>query len=123
MSFGVPLQQGNPVAIKDEGITLTANVGSIDFVGAGVSGSVVGRDVTESIPGGAGGTPIVETPAGAIDGVNLTYTLAHTPIAGTLLLFYGTLLTSPNDYSLAVNVITMTSALQAGNALRASYTF
>lgn len=45
-------ETGRPVTIKDEGITLTPNVGSIDFAGAGVSGSVVGVAITETISGG-----------------------------------------------------------------------
>lgn len=43
----------NKVAILDEGITLTDDVSSIDFTGAGVTGSILGQSVTENIPGAA----------------------------------------------------------------------
>jgi hypothetical protein len=49
-------EQGKPVKIKDEGVTLVDSVESIDFVGDGVSGSVIGKDVTETIPAVAGNT-------------------------------------------------------------------
>jgi hypothetical protein len=40
--------------------------------------------------GGGGSTVnyIEEVPAGTIDGVNTVFTISHTPISGTLLLFY-----------------------------------
>lgn len=54
MSFGQNSEQGRPLTIKDEGVTLNASVNSIDFVGAGVSGSAIGDEITETIPGGYG---------------------------------------------------------------------
>lgn len=39
------------IEILDEGITLTTEVSSIDFVGDGVTASVIGNDVTVTIPG------------------------------------------------------------------------
>jgi hypothetical protein len=42
------------VAAKDEGVSLTATVASIDFVGAGVTATHTGGDVTVTIPGGGG---------------------------------------------------------------------
>lgn len=42
------------IAIKDEGMPLVDDVDSIDFTGAGVTGSNIGSDVTEDIPGGGG---------------------------------------------------------------------
>ena len=47
-------EQGKPVTIKDEGLTLAASVSSIDFAGAGVSGATIGDDVTETIAGTSG---------------------------------------------------------------------
>jgi hypothetical protein len=40
---------GNPVAIKNEGTQITPSVSSIDFVGAPVTASAVGNDVTVTI--------------------------------------------------------------------------
>ena len=52
MSFHHERSTGRPITIKDEGITLVENVGSIDFAGGGVTGSVLGSDATETIAGG-----------------------------------------------------------------------
>jgi hypothetical protein len=51
MPFSNPLEAGRPVRILDEGVTLVSSVDSIDFTGAGVTGTAVGRNVTETIPG------------------------------------------------------------------------
>lgn len=48
---------GSSITIKDEGVTLTTAVNSIDFVGAGVTATAIGNDVTVTIPGGGGGSP------------------------------------------------------------------
>ena len=54
---GIPLNAcGNVnanITVKDEGVTLTNNVSSLDFVGAGVTATAVGRAVTITIPGTA----------------------------------------------------------------------
>lgn len=50
-----PSSGGAAVSVEDEGIVLTPTVASIDFVGAGVTASAVGNDVTVTIPGGGGG--------------------------------------------------------------------
>lgn len=75
-------ETGRPVTIKDEGISLHENVASIDLVGAGVTGTVLGNEVTETIPGGAG-TP--ETPTGTIDGVNKDFTVSSTSLSALFL--------------------------------------
>lgn len=62
-----------------------------------------------------------ETPGGAIDGSNVTFTIAHTPVAGTLQLFLnGVLLSEGNDYSLSGSTITFFEAPEEGSLL-ASY--
>lgn len=45
------------IGIKNDGITLTDDADSIDFTGVGVTGSILGNDITEDIPGGASITP------------------------------------------------------------------
>ena len=57
-------ESGRPITILDEGIPLTPNVGSIDFTGAGVTGSAIGDAVTENIPGGTGSGMTILTYAG-----------------------------------------------------------
>ena len=59
MSFGVTQQSGGAVKIKDEGVTLVNSASSIDFAGGGVTGTAVGNDVTETIPGGGAATVTV----------------------------------------------------------------
>lgn len=66
----------------------------------------------------------LETPAGAIDGTNATYTLANTPVAGSLHLYLNGLLQEAgagNDYTLSGTTITTADPLEAGDKLRASY--
>lgn len=66
--LGLPFIEGgggSPVSIEDEGVQLTAAVTSIDFVGGGVTATVVGNDVTVTIP--AGGTGDVVGPASSVD--------------------------------------------------------
>jgi len=55
-----PLFGPNPVILTDQVFDSTAGTG-----GGG---------------GGGGFTPFAEVPAGAIDGVNVTFTLSHTPV-------------------------------------------
>ncbi len=45
---------GSPVEVLDEGVSLTAAVTSIDFVGDGVTATAVGDAVTVTVPGGSG---------------------------------------------------------------------
>ena len=45
---------GNSVIVKDEGVTLTSALASLNFVGAGVTASAIGNDVTVTINGGSG---------------------------------------------------------------------
>lgn len=46
---------GSSLSVKDEGTTLTAGAASMNFVGAGVTASAVGDNVTVTISGGGGG--------------------------------------------------------------------
>ena len=78
MGFNNAQEQGKPVAIKDEGITLVPSVGSIDFAGTGVTGSNIGSDVTETIPGGGAGLTQL-TATGTVDGLNTTFTFTSKP--------------------------------------------
>src|SRR3990167_4510166 len=50
MSFGQITETGRPVKIKDEGITVTNNVESLDFMGAGV-GASGDEEADVNIPG------------------------------------------------------------------------
>jgi len=66
-----------------------------------------------------------ETPSGAMNGSNVTFTLAHTPSPGSSLqLFLNGLRLSAgagNDYTLSGATITMANAPAEGGALIADY--
>jgi hypothetical protein len=69
-----------------------------------------------------------ETPSGAIDGINATFTLTHTPspAADLVLMRNGVIsIAGGADYSLSGSTITFISGAipQAGDALRASYRY
>lgn len=79
--------------------------------------------------GGGGGATIsfMETPTGAIDGVNTTYTLANTPDPSVaLMLFLNGLLQSEggsNDFTISGDTITMNAAPVAGDTITATYPY
>jgi hypothetical protein len=65
-----------------------------------------------------------ETPAGTVNGVNATFTLANTPIANTESIFLNGLLQEPaagNDYTISGATITMLNIPATGDRLRANY--
>jgi hypothetical protein len=67
-----------------------------------------------------------ETPSGSINGSNVTFTLANTPVSGSEHLYLnGQLLESGsgNDYTISSATITMASAPASGERLKASYRF
>ena len=63
-----------------------------------------------------------ETPTGAMNGSNLTFTLAYTPETGSLeLRLGGAVLEITNDYSLSGDTITMVFAPSSGETFLADY--
>ena len=67
-----------------------------------------------------------ETPTGAVDGVNVTFTLANTPTLGTEQVYWNGLLQdlgSGNDYTISGGTITFTSPPQVGDKIRVSYQY
>jgi len=100
-------EKGRPVTIKDEGLTLVNNVTSLDFQGAGVVGSFIGDNVTETIPGSSPSELWhTGTPSGIMDGINVNFSLPGEPITNSLDLFLnGQRLTEMEDYSISgVNI-------------------
>ncbi len=66
------------IAIKDEGITLTDDVDSLDFIGSGVSAALLGDEVDITINGGGAG--FTKLPAtGAVNGNNRDFTFTEEP--------------------------------------------
>jgi hypothetical protein len=63
-----------------------------------------------------------EVPTGAVNGINVTYTLQQTPHVGRLMLFLNGVLQKPGeDYSLSGVTITMTTAPESGDQPLAWY--
>jgi hypothetical protein len=66
--------------------------------------------VTAAVAAAGGGTWIEEVPTGTLDGSNPTFTLSHTPTAGTLDLFCNIDQREGTDFTISTNTITMTVA-------------
>lgn len=47
---------GSAIIVQDEGVQLTAALAQLNFVGAGVTATAVGNDVTVTVPGSSAGT-------------------------------------------------------------------
>lgn len=65
-----------------------------------------------------------ETPTGAVDGVNTTFTTANAPVAGTLIVYEGSvrkLLTT--DFTLSGSTITFTYSPPNGSYIRVDYRY
>jgi hypothetical protein len=64
-----------------------------------------------------------ETPSGTVNSSNVTFTLANTPVAGTLVLFRDgqRLVPGGADYTLSTATITFVTAPTTGSVLRADY--
>lgn len=125
MAFYNPRATGRPVSVKDEGLSLHTNISSIDFVGGGVDGSVVGSSITEAIRGASGASGNGETPAGTINKTNKEFTLAQTPSpAASLVLIRGrAVMVQGTDYTLSGLTITYTVAPPIGTIHRAWYKY
>lgn len=107
-----------PLKIKGAGTQIADAIREINFAGAGV---VVSRDSAEkvlvTIAGGGGSFADKEIPTDNGDG---TYTLAHTPIAGSEHVYWnGQLLTLTTDYTVSGAVITY----PAGRGIIVSYRY
>lgn len=98
--------------------------GSNVTITSGSNGSI-----TISSTGGGGSSTItswMETPAGDVDGANMIFTLANTPLPSNALLFYvnGILqLGANNDYVVSGDTITMTYAPTSGSNVVATYPY
>lgn len=101
-------------------ITLTTSVtGVLKGNGTAISAAVSGTDYM--VPANF---VTRETPTGAVNGSNTTYTLANTPTAGTEEVFLNGILQEPgagNDYTISTNTITYLTAPLTGDKIRVNY--
>ena len=107
----------------------TANADTIWLCTANAGGTLNTTAITwQQIPTTAGYTTANfvdnEVPSGSINGSNVTFTLANTPVAGSVHLFINGLrglVGSGNDYTISGGTITMEYALATGETLLADY--
>lgn len=99
---------GGAVEVKDEGITLTSGLTSMDFVGAGVTATNTGGAVTVTIPGGGGGGSITTKDEGS----NLTTATASLNFVGA-----GVTATNVgNDVTINIPSISLTGTTSIGGS-------
>lgn len=71
---------------------------------------------------GPSGSPVSETPAGTLNGVNAAFALTYTPVSATLWLTRNGIVQKAGvDYTLSSNTITFTFIPQTGDILLANY--
>lgn len=119
-----------PTTVKGQAIDASLKDGdpsqpTMRSLGTGAQQAAAGND--PRFGGGSGLMQWMETPSGAIDGVNATFTLAQTPApAGALMLFLNGILQRQgggNDYTLAGSTVTFNTPPPAGDTLVATYPY
>lgn len=109
----------------DEGVTVVNPATSMDFVGAGVTTTNPSPGkASVAIPGGSGGNAVYgELPT---DNANGTYTLAHTPIAGTVIVYKNGArqnVGAGNDYTISGSTITRLDTYISTDVFLVDYQF
>jgi hypothetical protein len=103
-------------------ITLTTSVtGILNGNGTAVA-AATGANIIA--PSAGHGLATRETPSGTINGSNVTFTLANTPVSGSEMVFQnGILLVSgaAKDYTISGGTITFVTAPATGDTLMATY--
>ncbi len=90
--------------------------------GSELSSLISSQTTSSSGSGSSTGFVDRETPSGTVNGSNVTFTLAHTPVAGSDHLWLdGVLQTYTTDYSISGTTITFTSAPLTGSVPVISY--
>lgn len=128
------------ITVNSSGVRITAGT-SAQFIVANGSGDpawvAMSGDVTIANTGAAtvnhtAGTGFLkygdmvahETPSGAVNGSNTTYTLANTPQNSSVRVYVNGVLQEPgsgNDYTISGTTITMLYTLQTGDKIRVFY--
>lgn len=101
-------------------ITISTTItGVLKGNGTAISAAVAGTDYMAPA-----NFVVRETPSGAVNGVNTTFTLANTPIAGTEQVYLNGILQEPgagNDYTISGLTITYLAAPLTNDKLRVTY--
>ena len=97
-----------------------------DFLVASGSGTFVKKTLAETQAMLGCRWSLGEIPTGVIDGSNVTFTLAHTPTGGQIMLYLnGQYMTVGvgEDYTISGNTITMAAPLIPGDKIRTNYQY
>lgn len=108
---------GPRLRIQNGGTTISENITNLNFTGSGVSAAYSGNGVATLTVSGASGT-IVDSEE--VSGSGTTWTLANTPIAGTVKLYLNGMrakLGASNDYTISGATITTTNSWSAGQVV------
>jgi hypothetical protein len=128
------LEVSSGVRVKLNGATLDRSASGMKVADQGIGPTQLGAVAGTGLTGGAGSAISVdytkhvkrETPTGSINGSNVTFTLANTPVSGTEEVFLNGILQDAgagNDYTISGGTITMLSAPVSGDKLRVNYIF
>lgn len=117
-----PLVTG--LRVMDEGVTVVNPATTMDFVGAGVSATnpSAGK-ATVTVSGSSGTAAYGESPT---DNANGTYTLSHTPIAGTVIVYKNGArqnVGAGNDYTISGSTITRLDTYVATDVFLVDYQY
>lgn len=107
-------------------VALLAALAALATSGAGEAIAKTGPASFANVPVSASSVSFAdgEVPSGTVDSSNVTFTLAHTPTAGSLKVFKdGARLKITEDYTLATATITFISAPLTGSLLLADYRY
>jgi len=116
-SLGVKLDAARAITVGASGIGINIDASTMQ-----ISTNLLGVKTGTYL--GTSNFVTRETPTGAINGVNATFTLANTPTAGTEQVFLNGLLLEPgagNDYTIASATITMLVIPATGDRLKVNY--
>ncbi len=111
--------------IQDSGLSLDTNTGLTADSDTKIPSQKAVKAYVDAQVGG--GTPTFhtrETPTGAVNGSNTSYTLATTPTAGSEEVYLNGLLQEPgagNDYTISGGTITYLAAPISGDKIRVNY--
>jgi hypothetical protein len=108
------------LSINTDDVTIEKNTNALRVKPGGIGETQLGAGVYQKVAN----IIIRETPSGSINGSNVTFTLANTPLAGSEQVFLNGILQEPgagNDYTISTNTITYLTAPATGDRLRVSY--
>lgn len=111
---------GGALAVAVDGSTIEINSNALRVKPGGIGETQLGAGVYQKVAN----IIVRETPSGSVNGSNVTFTLANTPIAGSEQVFLNGILQEPgsgNDYTISGGMITYQTAPQTGDRLRVSY--